>query len=112
MVLKKFIHNNNLNERHALELYELFTVNIFNRETLLCEIIDNVLARRWGLSTIDKPYNDTPHNTQKEIAADRGRMYNRMKKAQGGRDGRTFGEDKMSSPKTAELIAQQTRDNM
>ena len=83
-------------------------MNIFNRETLLCEIIDNVLARRWGLSTIDKPYNDTPHNTQKEIAADRGRMYNRMKKAQGGRDGRTFGEDKMSSPKTAELIAQQT----
>jgi hypothetical protein len=37
----------------------------------------------------------------------RGRLYNRIKKAEGGRADRTFGEDKMSTPKTAEHLAEQ-----
>ncbi|MCX6623654.1 MAG: MT-A70 family methyltransferase [Acidobacteria bacterium] len=37
----------------------------------------------------------------------RGRRYNRTKKAQGGRSDRTFGEDTLSTPKTAEMLAAQ-----
>ena len=68
------------------------------------------------LSIVDKTFiDDTPHDTQKEIAADLGWMYNRMKKAQGGTGANQYKEQRghfVPSAKTAELIAQQTRDNM
>lgn len=44
-VLSKFITNDSLKEGHAREMRELLQCNIFPHETLLCEIIDNVLAR-------------------------------------------------------------------
>jgi DNA modification methylase len=40
-----FKHSDKLNERICLELLELNTVFNFNHETLLCEIIDNVVKR-------------------------------------------------------------------
>jgi hypothetical protein len=42
-----------------------------------------------------------------EVRSVRGRRYNRTKKAEGGRSDRTFGTDKMSTPKTAEALAAQ-----
>ena len=44
-ILSKIVNSDFLKERHCLELLELSTVDIFNHETLLCEIIDNVIAR-------------------------------------------------------------------
>lgn len=36
-----------------------------------------------------------------------GRRYNRAKKAEGGREGRTFGEEKVTTPKTSERLAKE-----
>ena len=44
-VLKKFMEIKILSEDHARQIIELCNFHEFNRETLLCEIIDNVLAR-------------------------------------------------------------------
>ena len=45
LVLNKIVHSNSLSERNCLELLELSTVDILPRETLLIEIIENVLER-------------------------------------------------------------------
>ena len=45
--------------------------------------------------------------TPDQMSLLRGRRYNRAKKAQGGRADRSFGEDKVSAPKTAEALAKQ-----
>jgi regulator of sirC expression with transglutaminase-like and TPR domain len=65
----------------------------YDREAVIEWMIRHQLSRR----------NQTPE----QISYYRGKLYAQMKKAEGGRMDRSFGVDKMSTPKTADVIAQE-----
>lgn len=85
-------HRYEICQRHGIE-FDVTDVDLPDREAAADWIDANQLGRR----------NLTPD----QAALLRGRRYNRLKKAAHGRTGRAFGADKMSTPKTAEQLAQE-----
>lgn len=76
--------------RHGV-LFGTEPLDFDTREDVIEWMIRNQLARR----------NQTPE----QISYFRGKLYEQMKKEEGGRSDRVFGVDKMSTPKTAQSIA-------